>query len=90
MTNEDDPRLVFIPLELAKIPPSGFCRCIKDNYWCVHPKKGLIFWDPKSLYPQCNSNKTISEMFKEKMYPWCEIQFIDCIFLPIKISDYRY
>ena len=84
--SDDDPRLKFVPLEQAIIPPSGLIEHIKDRWWAVHPNKGLIFWG-KGQSPQCNSNKDIAERIFV-IYPWAEVKFIPSVFRQINPNDY--
>lgn len=84
--SEDDPRLEFVPLEKATIPPPGLIEHIHNRWWVVHPQKGLVFW--KGWSPQCNSNKEITERIWKGMYPWAEIQFIPSVYRRINPNDY--
>lgn len=83
----DDPRLTFVPLEVATVPPKGLIEHLKDQWWTVHPEKGLVFYDKKVMAPQCNSNESITRRFKE-MYPWAEVRFIPSVFRRINPHDY--
>lgn len=85
--SENDPRLVFVPLEKAVIPPSGLIEHFKDRFWAVHPVKGLVFWDKRHMAPQCNGNESIARTMR-RMYPWAEIKFISSVFRKINPSDY--
>lgn len=80
-----DPRYHFLPLAEATKPRGGFLNCIKDSYWCVHPERGLAFWGKGHGSPQCNTNESIAK----RLCPSCaEIQKIETVFAPLKISDY--
>lgn len=87
IVEHDDPRLVFVPLDKAVVPPSGLIRHIKDHWWVTHPEKGLAFFDKKYMSPQCNSNKSVTEHIA-RMYPWAEIKFIPSVFRRIDLNDY--
>jgi hypothetical protein len=82
---EDDPRLSFIALEQATIPPSGFIEHIKDKWWIIHPTKGVCFYKEHS--PQCNSNEKISKRFLT-IYPWAELRYIPSVFRTVDPRDY--
>lgn len=90
--SEDDPRLVFVPIEKATVPPAGLIEHIKDRWWAVHPTKGLVFWKatPREthLSPQCNRSEVGTREIFYRMYPWAEIQFIPSVFRSIRVSDY--
>ena len=47
-------------------PKSG--EVMLNKYWCVHPEKGLAYWDRggrsfsvERYSPQCNSSKAVSD-----------------------------
>ena len=83
----DHPRLVFVSVHEAINPPGGLINHIKDSWWVLHPAKGLVFWDKRSMSPQCNSNEAVTHGLA-KMYPWAEVKFLPSVFHRIKISDY--
>lgn len=90
---EDDPRLVFVPIEEAVIPPPGLIDHIKDRWWAHHPTKGLVFYKsgpPKSsfLSPQCNASEEIAKRLLKHMYPWAELKFVPNVFRKINPRDY--
>lgn len=87
-TPEDSPRLFFVPLEEAIVPPRGLIECIKDSWWSVHPTKGLIFWDKRARSPQCNSNEAIARRLQQQLYPWAECKFIPLVFRRIDPREY--
>lgn len=84
---EDDPRLLFVPLEEATVPPPGLIEHLKAMWWAVHPTKGLVFYDKKTMSPQCNSNQAISNRLRA-MYPWAEVRFIPSAFRRIDPQDH--
>ena len=92
---EDDPRLVFIPIENAQ-KATGLCD-IRDNYWClVHPTKGIILWQLErkrhgnilGSILQGNRTRSITQMVQQKLYPWAEVQLIERVIIPIDVRDY--
>lgn len=90
---EDDPRLTFIKLDEATIPPGGIIEHHKAKWWCVCPRRGLIFWRPDKKYswpgaPQCNSNEEVTRRFRERMYPWAELRFLPSAFHRVDPKDY--
>ncbi len=89
--NHDDPRLRFISLDKAIIPPPGLIEHLDDRWWAVHPTKGLIFYRPRGMNfdsPQCNSNENITKDLRDRLYPWADIKFIPSVFRRIDPHDY--
>jgi len=89
---EDDPRLKFIPMEKAIVPPEGLIKHIKNCWWIVHPTKGVVFYtgnDKRFLAPQANGNEEIAERILSA-YSWAELKFIPSVFHRIKPDDYVY
>jgi hypothetical protein len=85
---EDDPRIEFVPLEVATIPPAGLIEHLKDKWWVVHPTKGVVYFKLSGyLSPQCNGNEEIARRFVY-MYPWAEVKFIPSVFRTINPHDY--
>ena len=88
--NEDDPRLKFVPIEVATVPPSGLINHLEDRWWIVHPSKGIVYWighDRRSMAAQCNSSKKIAKSIV-KIYPWAEVCFLPSVFHKISPRDY--
>ncbi len=92
----DDPRMVYLP-EADVLKASGHCGVMRDRWFCVHPERGLIFWQPDTrkrkgsltgASPQCNSNESISQSIQAKLYPWAEVKFIPMVIVPIDVGDY--
>lgn len=84
---EIDPRLFFVPVAEALIPPAGIIEHLKDHWWIVHPERGLAFWDKLHKSPQCNSSESITRRLASA-YPWAEVRFFPSVFRRVKISDY--
>lgn len=87
---EDDPRLSFVPFDVAATPPPGLIDHHKDRWWIVHPEKGILYWTKnkgRDRFPQCNSHKSIAEIWL-KMFPWAEIRFMPSVFNKINPHDY--
>lgn len=93
--DEQDPRLVFIPMSMATVPPPGIIEHIKDKWWAVHPTKGLVFWGPKyksknaSPSPQHNGRREIAEGWFSEVYPWARVELIPSVFRPVNPRDYE-
>jgi hypothetical protein len=87
---ENDPKLVFVPLEEATTPPAGLIEHLKDRWWAIHPEKGLIFYKAYNGNPsaQCNPSETTSRALNEKLYPWAEIKFVPSVFRRVNPHDY--
>jgi len=81
----DDPRLTFVPLEDATVPPPGIIEHLKDRWWAKHPERGLVYFDRQ--FPQCNANEGTARRLAE-MYPWAEVVFIPSVFRRINPRDY--
>jgi hypothetical protein len=93
LLSEDDPRLLFMPIETATRPPSGITQHIKDCWWIAHPTKGIVWYCRKKRKsfeissPQCNANKDIA-IHCNKRYPWATILFLPSVFRRINPQDY--
>lgn len=88
MISENDPRLKFVPIEQASIPPNGLIEHLKDRWWVAHHTKGLVFWTIKGMdCPQCNSNESITRRLSNG-YPWARVVFVPSVFRRINPSDY--
>lgn len=86
--HEDDPRLHYVPFDTAVVPPPDLIKHYKNQYWVVHPTRGIAFWTiQKRHYPQCNGNKEITKRWL-KHYPWAEVRFFASVFERIKPQDY--
>jgi hypothetical protein len=83
---QDDPHLVFRPVDSLTDPPDGLVQVIKDAWWCSLPDRGLLFYrsTPKSCYlaPQCNRNQDVAEAIRLRFYPWAELVFVPAVFIP--------
>ena len=89
--NEDDPRLIYIPFDkIITEAPSGVVKHYKDSYWITHPDKGIAIYKTNSKFssPQCNVDKNIVEILREKIYPWAEIKLFPSVFLPFVHADH--
>ncbi len=72
--------ITYIPLDEAKTPKEG--HCYVNRYWTVHPTKGVLFYTPdrKTMAPQCNDVEEITTKIRDKIYPDCEVIFIEAVF----------
>jgi hypothetical protein len=86
--NEDDPRLVFVPIEHASTPPGGIIQHLKDRYWCVHPTRGLVFWTSQLMWPQCDSDERCSKAIRDEVYPWADVVFVPSVFRLVNPRDF--
>ena len=84
---EDDPRLVFMPLDTIQ-SHRGACNAVHHSWWVVHPEKGLIFYTqtPKrglnEAAPQCNRDRSITGRVIAPRYPWADIRQIPLVLHP--------
>jgi hypothetical protein len=81
-----DKRYHFMPIEQATEPKGHMLYQWINAWWVVHPEKGLAFWDKGYSSPQCNRDESISKMLKPV---WGEIKFMERVFAPLNLSDYR-
>lgn len=62
---------LFFHIHIAQLeePKSG--ECLIDHWWVVHPVRGALFYElpDGSASPQCNSDKTVAGLVREKVYP---------------------
>lgn len=82
--SENDKRLSFIPIDQATRAPDGYCCCIRDSWWIVHPTRGLVIY--KGFSPQCNHHEAIVRRMAP-MYPWAEVRLIPEVFLAVDASE---
>ncbi len=82
----DDPRLYFVPLAKATVPPAGLIEHIQDMWWVMHPEKGVVYFG-KGRSAQCNINEGLTRRLAA-MYPWAEIKYIPSVFRSINPNDY--
>ena len=83
---------VFLPEE-AVLSAKGIVQTYHDYWWCVHPEKGLRFFQPlkrrrgqlKGAAPKCNKHKTIAERFCPQ---GDGIKCIPLVLVPIEVGDY--
>lgn len=89
--DETDPRLVFVSLDKATVPPPGLIEHLKDRWW-VTTDRGVLFWKPDKkrdyMAPQCNSDETCARMTQQRMYPWASLTFLPSVFRRINPRDY--
>lgn len=85
MTDENDPNLNFVKLEVLTVPPHDLIKHIKNSYWICHPEKGAVFWRMHS--PQCNTNVKLVLQWIQR-FPWAVIVFIPSAFIKINPHDY--
>lgn len=96
MKDETDWRIVYLP-ENEAIAARGVTDAIRDAWWCVHPDKGLMFWQPLAkrkgkvlgAAPQCNANESITRLIMAKTYPWADVKQVPLVLCPIDVRDYE-
>jgi hypothetical protein len=84
----------FLPIPLAVAGPShGFVQVMSGRWWCVHPEKGLRFYNPggRNGYkgigaPQCNSDKRIMDRL---CHTEDALVYLERVFVPIQQGDYH-
>lgn len=56
----------YVSLDAATKPRNG--ECVVDNWWIVHPEKGLAFYKSgKRLSPQCNRSESTAKMLCDRL-----------------------
>ncbi len=78
-------RLLFVPLDLATQPTNG--DCLTNNWWSVHPTKGLAYYYQPFGYarseepsPQCNSSEATARHLTRRLYPTFEVLLMPVVF----------
>lgn len=84
----------FLPKEKALTPTKGgFYRLITDNYWLVHPDKGLAFYwmkgDKGLGSPQCNKDEIFVRHIEHLSGEKVEVEFLPAAWVPISLDDFR-
>lgn len=90
--NRKNPKLNFVPLDIATVPPGGMIQHYKDKWWAIDPEYGLIFWEPGKISPgspQCNANEDTARTLTEKVYPWAYVAFLPSVFVRLDLRDYE-
>lgn len=97
-TTEGD--YLFLPVELAEHPAAeGFFIHYVDNWWTVHPAKGLVFYNPVQQSgrrwrgglgaPQHNTDERIARHMSASHYPFeVEVSQFPSVWVQISIGDY--
>lgn len=88
----DDPKLFYVPFDVAVTPPGGLIEHFKNRWWSVHPERGVIFFRSRkrdSGSAQCNGDEATARQLQARLYPWAECRFMPSVFRRIDISDYR-
>lgn len=91
LATEDDPRLVYVPIEDGAKPKNGLCESYVNNWWAVHPTRGLIFWRASRrvlLSPQCNANESVARHITAKLWPFAEVRQIPAVHVRANPRDY--
>lgn len=83
----------FLPeADAAHAPKSGFCQILRNRWWVVCPKRGLVFCWRKGVKglgsPQCNSSESISRRLGSPIED-AEIKFVPLVLVPIHLEDWR-
>jgi len=84
----------FFPKEKALTPTKGgFYRLITDNYWLVHPDKGLAFYwmkgDKGMGFPQCHTQKIFLHHIENLSGEKVEVEFLPAAWVPISLDEFR-
>lgn len=91
----------YLPMQEAIRPTRGvYFQLMLDHWWCVHPDKGLAFFNPTHPVtgrrrhaglgsPQCNTDRRIQEMMqiRDSAPPSTSVQFVERVWVPIYLRD---
>lgn len=80
----------FLPEDEARNPTKGqYFRRTTNQWWIVHPEKGLAFYIPAKRVgygmPQCNADERITRKIAENglyEFPY-EIKFFELVWVPV-------
>ncbi len=78
---ELNPNLVFVSEARISTVADGEVTILRDHWWISHPGKGLLFYDPRRMTPQCNRNPEITTRIRDAIYPWAEIRQVALVCL---------
>jgi hypothetical protein len=96
---EDDYR--FLPEPEAERPAkAGLFMHYVDDWWVVHPDRGLVFFSPRHRRrrgeyaglgaPQHNSDQRIQTLLAQDRYPFpVEVRQVPSVWVPASPGDYR-
>ncbi len=79
-------KLRHIKIEDAITPKDGLYRIVCDYWWIVSNDNTLMYG--ASL--QANSNKTVAEHVRDKVYPTSRVEQIPVVYIPINYKEYNY
>lgn len=80
-------QLEYLDLEDACIPKDGFYRVMCDYWWIVTQDNQIMYCSSSA---QANTNKSIAEYIKNKMYPNSRLEQLPTVYIPISIQEYNY
>ena len=69
-------KLKKIPIEEAIIPKNNYTVYV-DKYWVIDDNC-ILFWG--DFAPQCNSDKELCAIVRDKIYPDCEIRQLKVVY----------
>ena len=95
---------VFLPVAEAVAPrKGGFFQHYVDVWWCVHPERGLAFYNPLNRRtgrrrhhrygsPQCNTDERVARAVGAKtmgiLWPEVRVEQFPSVWVAISLSDY--
>ena len=78
------------PAEKITTDPKGsYVQVLRNHWWITNDLGEVGMWRVGSrVFPQCNSNRDITEMLRERLGA-ASVRFFPLAFSPIRIEDYR-
>lgn len=88
MISIEDPRLDFVSIEKATTPIGGRPFVYTNRWWIASPDKTkILFLRPFKgttgyAHAQCNEIRAIAESIRSRLYPWAELIYLECVYVP--------
>lgn len=86
---ENNDQIVYIRESDFSAPKDGYTAYV-NHWWCYVEGRGLMFYrvarKMKYLSPQCNSDKDVATIVRDKLYPWADLRFVPVLYLPQELT----
>lgn len=71
----------YVPEEVAARPTTG--EVIVNNWWIVHPEKGLAFYQghTNDYSPQCNRDRNVADHIQPRLHPDSEVRQVPQVYI---------
>jgi len=87
--------IIYMPFDDV-LKANGTVIVYRDDWWTVHPEKGLVFWcsnkrrrDLTNASPQCNPIEATARHLQQRLWPDHETRQIPLVLVPINVRDYH-